>query len=366
MRELRPLVFVRERSCSRYYSDKVKTAHDCAGVTRPIADARRSIRRRLLMVLGSAVTLPREVLAQLTERTYRVGWLSNSAPRTEPYDIAFVERLRELGFAEGRNLSIEFRTAGGRLDRLPELAAELARQNCDVFLAPGTEANLVAIKQASRDTPIVMVANDYDPVATGHIASLARPGGRITGVTQLQTELPGKRIELLKELLPKAKRIAVFADTATAGQLKAVRAGATELGVALQVFEFKRAPYAYEGAFAESIKAKAEAVLVLASGFFVPARRQIPELALKHRLPSMFGNSLWADAGGLVSYGPNFSGFYRRAAEQVSMILKGAKPAEMPVEQPTEFELVVNMKSAKALGIKIPDSILLRADKVIE
>ena len=323
-------------------------------------------RRRLLFGIGATLALPRYAFAQPAERIYRVCWLSNSVLRTESYDIAFVQRLRELGFADGRNLAIEFRTAEGRLERLPELAADLARQNCDVFLAPGTEANLIAIKQASRDTPIVMVANDYDPVATGHIASLARPGGRITGISQLQTELPAKRIELLKELLPKAKRIAAFADTATAGQLKAVQAGAKRLGVALYVLEFKRPPYAYESAFAESVRARAEAVLVLASGFFVPARRQIPELALKHRLPSMFGNSLWAEAGGLLSYGPNFSEFYRRAAEQVSMILKGAKPAEMPVEQPTKFELVINMKTAKALGIKIPQSILVRADRVIE
>jgi putative ABC transport system substrate-binding protein len=261
---------------------------------------------------------------------------------------------------------IEFRTTEGRIERLPEFAADLARQNCDVLLAPGTEAGLVALKQASRDTPIVMVANDYDPVATGHIASLARPGGRITRVFQLQTELPVKRLELLKELLPRAKRIAVFSDTATADQLKAVQAGAKRLGVALQVLECKRAPYAYEGAFAESGHAKSEALLVLASGNFVPARRQIPELALKHRLPSMFGNYLWADAGGLLSYGPNFSEFYRRAAEQVSMILKGAKPTGMPVEQPTRFELVINLKTAKALGITIPQLIRFRADRVIE
>jgi putative ABC transport system substrate-binding protein len=318
------------------------------------------------MALGGVLALPRFALAQQAERTYRVGWLSSSALRSEPYNIAFEQHLRELGFAEGRNLVIEFRTAEGRLERLPELATDLARQNCDVLLAPGTEANLVAIKQASRDTPIVMVANDYDPVATGHIASLARPGGRITGVSQLQTELPAKRLELLKELLPKAKRIAVFSDTATAGQLKAVQAGAKRLGVALQVLEFKRAPYDYESAFAESVRARAEALLALTSGNFVPARRQITGLALKHRLPSMFGNSLWADAGGLLSYGPNFSDFYRRAAEQVSMILKGAKPAEMPVEQPTTFALVINLKTAKALGITIPPLIRLRADRVIE
>ena len=312
------------------------------------------------------LALPRFALAQQAERTYRVGWLSTASPRTEPYNIAFVQRLRELGFTEGRNLVIEYRAAEGRIDRLPELAADLARQNCDVFLAPGAEANLAALKQASRDTPIVVVANDYDPVATGHIASLARPGGRITGVSQLQSELPAKRLELLKELLPKARRIAVFSDTATAGQLEAAQASAKRLGVALQVLEFTRPPYDYEGAFAESVRAKAEALLVLASGFFVPARRRIPELALKHRLPSMFGNYLWADAGGLLSYGPNFSDFYRRAAEQVSMILKGAKPAEMPVEQPTTFELVINLKTAKALRITIPPSVRVRADRVIE
>jgi putative ABC transport system substrate-binding protein len=323
-------------------------------------------RRKFLIALGGLLALPRFALAQQAERTYRVGWLSASPPRTEPYNVAFVQRLRELGFAEGRNLVIEFRTAEGRIERLPELAADLARQNCDVLLAPGTEANLVAIKHASRDTPIVMVANDYDPVATGHVASLARPGGRITGISQLQSELPAKRLELLKGLLPKAKRIAVFSDTATAGQLAAAQAGARRLGVVLQVLEFKRAPYDYESAFAESGRAKAEALLVLVSGFFVPARRQITGLALKHRLPSMFGNSLWAEAGGLLSYGPNFSDFYRRAAEQVSLILKGAKPAEMPVEQPTTFELVINLKTAKALGITIPESIRLRTDRVIE
>ena len=323
-------------------------------------------RRTFLVALGGMLVWPRFALAQQAERIYRVGWLDSTGTRTEPYQIAFVQRLRDLGFAEGRNLVIEFRTTEGRSERLPELAADLARQKCDVLLAPGTEAGLVAMKQASRDTPIVMVANDYDPVATGQIASLARPGGRITGVSQLQTELPLKRLELLKELLPRAKRVAVFSDTATVGQLKAVQAGATRLGVALQVLEFTHAPYDYDGAYAASVRAKAEALLVLASGNFVLARRQIPELALKHRLPSMFGNALWAEAGGLLSYGPNFSEFYRRAAEQVSMILKGANPADMPVEQPTAFELVINLKTAKALGLTVAQSVLVRADKVIQ
>jgi putative ABC transport system substrate-binding protein len=317
------------------------------------------------MALGGVLAWPRFALAQQAGRIYRVGWLDSSGTRTEPYQIAFVQRLRDLGFAERRNLVIEFRTTEGRSERLSELAADLARQKCDVLVAPGTEAGLVAMKQASRDTPIVMMANDYDPVATAHIASLARPGGRITGVSQLQSELPAKRLELLKEVLPKARRVAVFSDTSSAGQLEAVRAGAMRLGVTLQVLEFTRAPYDYDGAYAASVRAKAEALLVLASGNFVPARRRIPELALKHRLPSIFGNALWAEAGGLMSYGPNFSDFFRRAAEQVSMILKGANPADMPVEQPTALELMINLKTAKAMGVTIPQSVLVRADKVI-
>lgn len=323
-------------------------------------------RREFLIALGSAIAATRSADAQQTGRTFRVGWLDATVGRTEPYQVAFIVRLRDMGFVEGRNLVIEFRSTEGRNERIPEVVADLARQNCDVLLVPATEAALVAIKQATRDTPIVAIANDYDPVTTGHVASLARPGGRITGISQMQTDLPAKRLELLKELLPKARKIGVFADSATAGQLAAVRAAANLLSLTLQVHEFTRAPYDYEGAFAEMARAKAEALLVLASGNFVPARRQIPAMALKNRLPSMFGNYLWAEAGALLSYGPNFTEFYRRAAEQVVKILKGAKPADIPVEQPTLFEMVLNLKTAKALGITIPQSIAVRADKVVE
>jgi putative tryptophan/tyrosine transport system substrate-binding protein len=309
---------------------------------------------------------PRFALAQQAGRTYRVGWLSSAGTRAETYNVAFVERLRELGFAEGRNLAIEFRNAAGRTDRVRELAGELGRGNVDVLLATGSEFNLVTLKQASRDTPIVMIAADYDPVATGHIASLARPGGRITGVSQLQSELPAKRPELLKELLPKAKRIAVLADSATTGQLEITQATAKRLGVTLKVHEFKRAPYDYEVAFAEFVQAKADAVLTLASGMFVPARRLIPELALKHRLPSMFNNYLWAEAGGLLTYGVSFPDLFRRAADQVALVLQGAKPGDLPVQQPSTVELVFNVRIAKVLGITIPQSIRVRTDRVIE
>jgi putative ABC transport system substrate-binding protein len=327
---------------------------------------RLNTRRRFLIALGSVVAAPGLALSQQSGRTYRLGWLSSAAPRTEPYNVAFVERLRELGFAEGRNLVIEFRNASGRPERLPEMAADLARQNCDVLIAPGPERNLVALKQASRNTPIVMLAADYDPVATGHVASLARPGGRITGVTQLQTELPVKRLELMRELLPKVGRVAVLADTSTTAQLNMVWAGAKQLGLELHPHEFKQAPYDYEGAFAEFARKRAEALLALASGFFVAARRKIPELALRHRLPSMFNNHLWAETGGLLSYGPNFSHSYRRVAEMAGMILNGTKPAEIPVEQPTTFELVINLKTARTLGIAIPSAFRARAERLIE
>jgi ABC-type uncharacterized transport system substrate-binding protein len=320
----------------------------------------------IFILLLGVWAAPLAAEAQEPQRTYRIGWLDSTGTRTESYQIAFVERLRELGFAEGRNLVIEFRTTNGREGKLVELAADLARRDCDLLLAPGTEAGLVALERATKNTPIVIVANDYDPVTTGHIASLAHPGGRITGVSQLQTELPAKRLELLKELLPRAKRIAVFADTATAGQLQSVQDGSRRQGVTLQVIEFTHAPYDYKTAFGESVRAHAEALLVLASGNFVSARDQIPELAIQHRLPSMFGNNLWARAGGLLSYGPDFSDFYRRAAEQVVRILNGARPADLPIEQPTRFELVINLRTAKALGLTIPRSLLVRADYVIQ
>lgn len=248
-------------------------------------------RRTLLVALGGVLVMPRLALAQQSGRTYRIGILDSSGRRAAPYWLAFDQRLRELGFTEGRNLVIESRTSMGRIDRLPELAVDLARQNCDVLVAPGNEATLIALEQASRDTPIVVVAVDYDPEATGHIASLARPGGRITGVSAVQSVLPAKRLELLKELLPNARKIAVFSDTASTGQLEVARAGAKRLGVELQVLEFKRAPYDYERAFADAVRAKAEALLVLGSANFVLARPLIPELALKHRLPSIFHHS---------------------------------------------------------------------------
>ena len=324
------------------------------------------LRRRLLLSLGGVMAAPRIALAQKPARVHRVCALSSASGRTEPYYVAFVDQLAKLGFVEGKNLTFDFRGAGGRAEKLPELAAELARQDCDVFLAPGSEALLVAVKQATRDTPIVMVAVDYDPVERGHILSLARPGGRITGVHVLQTALAEKRIEVLRELLPQAKRVGVLADLSTTDTLKATQGVAKRYGIDLLVHEFKNVPYDYEAAFGDLARAKVEAVVPLTSAFFVPARKKIPELALKYRLPAIFNNYLWAEAGGLMSYGTNLSEMFRRAADQMAKVLKGAKPADIPVEQPTVVEMVINMKTAKALGITIPQGVWFRAERVIE
>ena len=326
------------------------------------------MRRRLLVTAGGAAALglPLRVAAQQAGRIYRLGWLSTGASRSESYILAFFERLRELGFAEGRNLVVEYRSADGHADRLPELARELARLKCDIYIAPGPEVNLVAMKQATLDEPIIIAANDYDPVATGHVASLARPGGRITGVYQLQEEIAPKRLELIKELLPKARKVGVLADIASLRQLVLVRDAATALDLELLVHQFKTAPYDYDAAFAAFARGKVDAVLPLASGLFVPARRKLPELALQHRLPGMFTNALWAEAGGLASYGVDFPAAYRRAADMTAQVLNGTKPASLPVQQATVIEMVVNMRTAKVLGVVLPQGILLRANRVIE
>ena len=254
----------------------------------------------------------------------------------------------------------------GKLDRMPALSAELGKLKCDAYFGGGAEVNLATLTQASRQTPIVFVAVDFDPVATGDIASLARPGGRVTGVTALQSELPAKRLELLKELLPGLGKVAVFANEQTAAQLALVQGTGRRMGLALHLVDFKRPPFDYEAGFADALRAKADALFVLGSGLWVPARRLIPELALKARLPTVFQQAQWVEVGGLMSYGFNFTGMWRRGAEMVANILRGAKPGDIPMEQPTVYELAFNLKTARALGITIPQSLLVRADRMIE
>jgi putative ABC transport system substrate-binding protein len=310
--------------------------------------------------------LPRRAWAQPSERRYRLGWLGTVNVLGEPYSQAFIKRLGELGFLENRNLSIVFRDAGGRLETLPSLATDLVTLNCDALFAGGPEATLVALKRASRTTPIVFVAVDFDPVATGHVASLARPGDLVTGITAVQAVLPGKRLELLKELLPRARKVAVFANEQTTGQLAVAQEAARRLGLALHVIEFKRPPFDYESAVANALRAHADALFVLGSGLFVPGRQKIPALALKARLPSVFHHSQWAEAGGLMSYGFNFADMWRRGAEMVAQVLRGARVGDIPMEQPSAYELAINVKTAAVLGITIPPSIQLRADRVVQ
>ena len=324
-------------------------------------------RRKLLLTLGAgALVAPRWAWSQSAGRSYRLGWISVFNTFKEPYSLAFVNRLAELGFVEGRNLSIERLHGEGKLDRMPALSAELGKLKCDAYFGGGAEVNLATLSQASRQTPIVFVAVDFDPVATGDVASLARPGGRVTGVTALQSELPAKRLELLKELLPGMGKVAVFANEQTAAQLALVQGTARRMGLALHLVDFKRPPFDYEAGFADALRAKADALFVLGSGLWVPARRLIPELALKARLPTLFHQAQWIEAGGLMSYGVNFPWMWRRGAEMVANILRGAKPGDIPMEQPTTYELAFNLKTAKALGITIPQSLLVRADRVIE
>jgi putative ABC transport system substrate-binding protein len=324
-------------------------------------------RRKLLFAIGGVFAASRWAWAQAPGRSYRIGWLGLSEiALKEPQALAFVQRLTELGFAEGRNLSIERRHAGNRLENLPTAAAELAKLKCDAYFGSGVEANLAALTQASRDAPIVFVAVDFDPVLTGDVASLARPGGRVTGITALQSQLPAKRLELLKELLPGVAKVAVLANEQTTTQLTVAQGTARRMGLELHVIDFKRPPFDYEAGFAEAVRAKAGALFVLGSGLWVPARRLIPELALKSGLPSVFHQSQWVESGGLMSYGFNFPQVWRRGAEMMASILRGAKAGDTPMEQPTTYEFAINLKTAKALGLKIPQSILLRADRVIE
>jgi putative tryptophan/tyrosine transport system substrate-binding protein len=317
----------------------------------------------LVLVLSIALVPP--VARAQSTRVARVGILSTGNPRSAAIFQAFEQRLRELGYAEGQNLVVEFRNAEGKTDRLPGLAAELVRLNMDVVVV-ATDPATRAVKEASAKTPIVMVSVNYDPVELGYIASLAWPGGNITGVLFLHRELTGKRFELFKEMLPTVARVAVLSDPLAAEQLAAAKAANRSMGLKLQVIELQNPSYDFESAFRVALRSKAEALLVLTTPVIFRERSKIAQLALRNRLPTSFAHREHVDAGGLMSYGPNFDDMWRHAAVYVDKILKGAKPADLPLEQATKFELIINLKTAKALGLTIPPSLLLRADQVIE
>jgi putative tryptophan/tyrosine transport system substrate-binding protein len=321
---------------------------------------------RILTLAVGICAVPLGADAQPSGKVARIGMLSVSLPRSTSFFQAFEHRLRDLGYVEGQNLSIAFRTGEGKAERLPALVAELVDLHVDVLLVMGSEAPLRAARDATRTIPIVMVAISYDPIARGYIAGLPQPGGNITGLFFQQLELTGKRLELLKDVLPHLTRVAVLWDAFSADQLPAAEAAARGLGVHLQPVELRQPPYDYASAFRAAAEGRAEAVLLLNSPVFFRERAPLLELLGTHRLPAIFGLREFVDVGGLMAYGVSFDEMFRRAATYVDKILKGAKPADLPVEQPTKFELVINLKTAQALGIIIPPTLVFLADEVIK
>ena len=303
--------------------------------------------------------------AQQPARVPRIGFLSLYS-RPQPVHEAFLQGLREFGYVEGRTIAIEYRWAGLNPDRLREAAAELARLPVDLIVTTGGNTPPLVAKNATRTIPIVFIVGD--PVRSGLVASLAKPGGNLTGLSLQVTELNAKRLGLLKEAVPDVSRVAVLANPATplrGPSLQEVEAAARVLGVQLRVLD-ARAPAEFESAFSAMTRERVGALLVLSDAMFYDQRRRIVDLAAKSRLPGTYHRREFAEAGGLMSYGTNLADIYRRLAIYVDKILKGAKPADLPVEQPTKFELVVNLKTARALGLTVPPSILLRADQVIQ
>jgi len=307
-----------------------------------------------------------EVEAQQPTKVSRIGYLTGSSLSANPaWREALQEGLRELGYVEGKNIVIEWRAADGKLDRRPALAAELARLKVDIIVAVGPGDTLAA-KKATATIPIVTILGG-DP-GYGLVASLARPGGNVTGLSILSPELSGKRLELLKETIPKLLRVAVFVSptgTEYAQVTKEIDLAAAALGVKLQQLDI-RSPKDIETAFKAAAKGRADAVIVRLPGpILSPHRKEVADLAVKNRLPAMYERAEEVEAGGLMYYGVNTPDLFRRAAVYVDKILKGAKPADLPVEQPKKFEFIINLKAAKQIGLTIPPNVLVRADKVI-
>jgi len=305
--------------------------------------------------------------AQQPARIPRIGILvAASASFNLPRVEAFRQRLRELGYVEGKNIVIEYRYAEGKLDRLPDLVAELVQLKVDVIVTAGGTATLAA-KKAGVTMPIVF-GNVGDPVGTGIVSSLARPGGNITGLSMMAPDLDGKRLELLKEAFPKVARVAflwVPVDSRGNLALTEMEAAAKALGLKLQSLEV-RVLEDFDGAFARAKRDGAQALITFPSALVNTAQRQLLDFAAKNRLPAMYPYSEFVEAGGLMSYAPNIADLFRRAATFVDKILKGAKPTDLAVEQPTKFEFVINVKAAKQIGLTIPPKVLERADKVIK
>ena len=324
-------------------------------------------REFITLVGGAAVTWPLAARSQLANKVMRVGFFGPglSSPATiVPYQ-AFVARLREHGFNEGQNIVIEYRNLDD--PRGPFVAAaDLMRLQPDLIVAFGPEIALQAVVGASRAVPIVIIAINYDPIARGYVTNLARPAGNITGVVSLQLELAQKQVELLTQAFPDRTQFAILFDALSADQFTAAERAAKLFNLQPQVLKLENPPYDFAAPFGSAAAGGAQMALVLSSPLFIPHHRQIAELAVQHRLPTMFINRTYVDEGGLMSYGVNFPLMCRGAADYVAKIIKGAKPEDLPIEQAAKFQLVVNLKTAKAIGVELPAGILVRADEVIE
>ena len=325
-------------------------------------------RRKLLIALVMLGALPRATQAQQRTKVASIGYIVSDLTRS-PHREAFLQGLRDLGYVEGGNVLIDYRDAQGKLERLPALAAELVALKVDVIFAPATQ-HVLAAKQATKTIPIIF-ADVGDPVALGFVKSLARPGGNITGLTNLNPELIGKWLELLKQAVPDLSRVAflwqpgIVPESYERSFLKRAETAAQALDLRLQFVEV-RGPEELDKAFLEMTRARVEALVVFGGAMLILERKRIADLAARNRLPGAYSMGEFVDAGGLLSYTPNVADNFRRAAGYVDRILKGAKPADLPVEQSNKFELVINQKTANAFGMTIPPMLLQRADRVIK
>jgi ABC-type uncharacterized transport system substrate-binding protein len=330
---------------------------------------KKDMKRKITVLALCAIlfALCSSAQAQQPKKDPRIGLLySVSASSGAPRNEAFRQGLRELGYVEGSNIILEYRYADSKLDRLPELATELVRLKVDVIVTSGPGPTRSA-KAATVTIPIVM-ARDTDPVGNGFVASLARPGGSITGLSSLAPEISGKHVELLKEIVPRLARLAVLGTSTTPGNgqvLKEIEIAAGAFGVTPQYLDVLNAGD-IEPAFRAAVRGRAEAILVLGSGIYASRRKQVVDLTIKNRLPAIYRSREYIEEGGLITYGVNPFDLDRRAATYVDKILKGAKPADLPVEQPTKFEFIINLKGAQQIGLTIPPNVLVRADKVIK
>ena len=326
-------------------------------------------RRQFLIAAGSLLAAPLAAEAQQTAKAARIGYLSPNLAASPHLRVAFRQGMRDLGYVEGRNVVIEFRDAERKTERLPALAAELVALKVDVIVTEGGTLGPRVAMEATTTIPIVFVAGD--PVGSGLVTSLARPGGNVTGLSSLGPELVGKSLELLKQVLPGVDRVAILRQPVALGErvakdmLKAADVAARALGVQPQFIE-ARDPDELDRAFSDISRARVGALSVLPANMFLREHRRLVDLAARNRLPAVYTSREFVDAGGLMSYGANQADLFRRAATYVDRIRKGAKPGDLPVEQPTKFELVINLKTAKALGLTIPQSVLARADEVIQ